>query len=213
MADIGLNATPVISGDIVVVGAAGREGATPYLRNNGKCYVRAFDARTGKRLWTFHTIPQKGEPGYETWLNNSADGNGQTGVWTQMTIDDDLGLVYLPVETPTNDYYGGHRPGDDLYAESLVCLDLKTGKRKWFYQVVHHPLWDFDLSSAPIIADINVNGKAVKAVALPTKQAFLYVFDRVTGQPVWPFEERPVPQSDVPGEKSSPTQPFPTKPP
>lgn len=212
MADIGLNATPIISGNIVVVGAAGREGATPYLRDNGKCYVRAFDARTGKRLWTFHTLPQKGEPGYETWENGSADTNGQTGVWTQMTIDDELGLVYLPVETPTNDYYGGHRLGDDLYAESLVCLDLKTGKRKWHFQIVHHPLWDFDLSSAPILADINVDGKPIKAVAMPSKQSWLYVFDRVTGKPVWPIEERPVPQSDVPGERSAPTQPFPTKP-
>jgi quinoprotein glucose dehydrogenase len=213
MADVGLNATPMIAKDIIVVGAAGREGATPYKHANEKCYVRAFDVRTGKRLWIFHTIPKKGEPNYETWENGSAEINGQTGVWTQMAVDEELGLIYLPVETPTNDYYGGHRPGTNLYAESLVCLDLKTGQRKWFYQVVHHPLWDFDLSSAPILADINVNGRAVKAVALPSKQAFLYVFDRVTGQPVWPFEERPVPQTDVPGEKSSPTQPFPTKPP
>ena len=213
MADIGLNATPVIAKDIIVVGAAGREGATPYKLDNGKCYVRAFDVRTGKRLWIFHTVPQKGEPGYETWEKGSAEVNGQTGVWTQMTVDEELGLVYLPVETPTNDYYGGHRLGNNLYAESLVCLDLKTGQRKWFYQVVHHPLWDWDLSSAPILADINVGGRAVKAVAMPSKQAFLYVFDRVTGQPVWPFEERPVPASDVPGEKASPTQPFPTKPP
>jgi quinoprotein glucose dehydrogenase len=213
MADIGLNATPIIAKDTIVVGAAGREGATPYKLDNGKCYVRAYDVRTGKRLWIFHTIPKKGEPGYETWENGSAEINGQTGVWTQMAVDEELGLIYLPVETPTNDYYGGHRPGNDLYAESLICLDLKTGQKKWHYQVVHHPLWDFDLSSAPILADINVNGRAIKAVALPSKQAFLYVFDRVTGQPVWPFEERPVPQSDVPGEKSSPTQPFPTKPP
>jgi quinoprotein glucose dehydrogenase len=213
MADVGLNATPMIAKDIIVVGAAGREGATPYKRDNEKCYVRGFDVRTGKRLWIFHTIPRKGEPGYETWEGGAADTNGQTGVWTQMAVDEELGLLYLPVETPTNDYYGGHRPGANLYAESLVCLDLKTGQRKWFYQVVHHPLWDFDLSSAPILADINVNGRLVKAVALPSKQAFLYVFDRVTGKPVWPFEERPVPQSDVPGEKSAATQPFPTKPP
>jgi quinoprotein glucose dehydrogenase len=130
-----------------------------------------------------------------------------------MTVDEELGLVYLPVETPTSDFYGGHRPGNNLFAESLVCVDLKTGKRKWHFQVVHHPIWDYDLSSAPILADINVGGKAIKAVALPSKEAFLYVFDRVTGEPVWPIEERPVPQSDVPGEKTSPTQPFPTKPP
>ena len=130
-----------------------------------------------------------------------------------MTVDEDLGLVYLPVESPTSDYYGGERPGQQSFGESLVCVDLKTGKRKWHFQIVHHPIWDYDISSAPILADINVDGKAIKAVALPSKEAFLYVFDRVTGKPVWPIEERPVPQSDVPGEKTSPTQPFPTKPP
>ena len=130
-----------------------------------------------------------------------------------MTVDEELGLVYLPVESPTSDFYGGERPGDNLFGESLVCVDLKTGKRKWHFQIVHHPIWDYDLSSAPILADINVDGKAIKAVALPSKEAFLYVFDRVTGEPVWPIEERAVPQSDVPGEKTSPTQPFPTKPP
>jgi quinoprotein glucose dehydrogenase len=213
MADVGLNATPLIVKDTIVVGAAGREGATPVIRNNVKCFVRGFDARTGKRLWIFHTIPRKGERGYDTWESGSADVNGNTGVWTQMTADEDLGLVYLPVETPTNDYYGGHRLGNNLFAESLVCLDVKTGDIKWYYQVVHHPLWDFDLSSAPILADIRVGERTVKAVALPSKQAFLYVFDRVTGKPVWPIEERPVPQSNVPGEKTSPTQPFPTKPP
>ena len=134
-------------------------------------------------------------------------------MWTQITVDEELGLVYLPVETPTSDYYGGHRPGNNLFAESLVCVDLKTGQRKWHFQLVHHPLWNYDMSSAPILADITVNGRAIKAVAVPSKQAFLFVFDRVTGQPVWPIEERPVPQSDVPGEKTSPTQPFPTKPP
>ena len=130
-----------------------------------------------------------------------------------MAIDEELNMVYLPVETPTNDYYGGARPGNNLFAESLVALDLKTGQRKWHFQIVHHPLWDFDLSSAPILADITVNGRAIKAVALPSKQSFLYVFDRVTGQPVWPIEERPVPKGDVPGEWYSPTQPYPTKPP
>ena len=164
-------------------------------------------------MWTFNTIPRPGEFGNDTWENGSWATNGNTGVWTQMTVDEDLGLVYLPVESPTSDYYGGHRPGNNLFGESLVCVDLKTGQRKWHFQIVHHPIWDYDLSSAPILADINVNGKAIKAVALPSKQAFLYVFDRVTGKPVWPIEERPVPQSDVPGEKTSPTQPFPTKPP
>ena len=213
MADIGLHASPVIGKDTIVVGAAGREGTTPYRLDEVKGYVRAFDVRTGKRLWTFHTVPKAGEFGYDTWQNGSADRVGHVGVWTQMAIDEELGLVYLPVETPTNDYYGGQRPGNNLFAESLVALDLRTGQRKWHYQVVHHPLWDFDLSSAPILADITVNGRAIKAVALPSKQSFLYVFDRVTGQPVWPIEERPVPKGDVPGEWYAPTQPYPTKPP
>ena len=175
--------------------------------------MRAFDVKTGKLLWQFNTIPKPGEFGSDTWENESWATNGNTGVWTQITVDEEAGLVYLPVETPTSDFYGGHRPGNNLFAESLVCVDLKTGQRKWHFQVVHHPIWDYDLSSAPILLDINVNGKPIKAVAMPSKQAFLYVFDRITGQPVWPIEERPVPQSDVPGEKTSPTQPFPTKPP
>ena len=213
MADIGLHASPVIGKDTIVVGAAGREGTTPYRLDEVKGYVRAFDVRTGKRLWTFHTIPMKGEFGYDSWQDGSAERTGHVGVWTQMAIDEELGMVYLPVETPTNDYYGGGRPGNNLFAESLVALDLRTGQRKWHFQIVHHPLWDFDLSSAPILADITVNGRAIKAVALPSKQSFLYVFDRATGQPVWPIEERAVPVSTVPGEKSSPTQPYPTKPP
>ena len=149
MADIGLHASPVIGKDTIVVGAAGREGTTPYRLDEVKGYVRAFDVRTGKRLWTFHTIPQKGEFGYDTWEKESAEHTGHVGVWTQMAIDEDLNMVYLPVETPTNDYYGGGRLGNNLFAESLVALDLKTGQRKWHFQIVHHPLWDFDLSSAP----------------------------------------------------------------
>jgi quinoprotein glucose dehydrogenase len=154
----------------------------------------------------------KGEVGYDTWENGSAEYTGNTGVWTQISVDEQLGLVYLPVESPTGDYYGGHRPGADLFGETLVCVDLKTGKRKWHFQLVHHPLWDMDISSAPLLADIQVNGRAVKAVAQPTKQGFLYVFDRVTGQPVWPMEERKVERGSVPGEWYSPTQPFPTRP-
>src|SRR5579883_40553 len=211
--EIGIHSTPVVVKDTVIIGSSMKEGQTPVTHNNTKGLVRAFDARTGKLLWTFNTIPRPGEFGNETWENGSWAVNGNTGVWTQITVDEDLGLVYLPVESPTSDWYGGHRPGNNLYGESLVCVDLKTGQRKWHYQVVHHPIWNYDLSSAPILADIVVNGKPIKAVALPGKQAFLYVFDRVTGQPVWPIEERPVPQSDVPGEKTSPTQPFPTKPP
>jgi quinoprotein glucose dehydrogenase len=211
--EAGLHSTPLVVKDVVIVGSSFKEGMTVATHNNTKGNVRAFDARTGKLLWTFNTIPRPGEFGNETWQNGSWATNGNTGVWTQMTVDEELGLVYLPVESPTSDYYGGERPGDNLYGESLVCVDLKTGKRKWHFQIVHHPIWDYDLSSAPILADINVDGRTIKAVALPSKEAFLYVFDRVTGKPVWPIEERPVPQSDVPGEKTSPTQPFPTKPP
>jgi quinoprotein glucose dehydrogenase len=203
----------VVVKDVVIVGMAMKEGMTVKTHNNTKGQVRAFDVRTGKQLWAFHTIPKPGEFGNDTWLNNSWAVNGNTGVWTQITVDEELGLVYLAVETPSSDFYGGHRPGNNLFAESLVCVDLKTGKRKWHYQVVHHPIWDYDLSCAPILADIVVNGKAIKAVAMPSKQSFLYVFDRVTGEPVWPIEERPVPKGDVPGEWYSPTQPFPTKPP
>ena len=211
--DAGLHSTPIIAKDTVIVGMAMKEGFTVKTHNNVKGQVRAFDVRTGKQIWAFHTIPRPGEFGNDTWHNNSWADNGNTGVWTQITVDEELGLVYLPVETPTSDFYGGHRPGNNLFAESLVCVDLKTGKRKWHFQMVHHPLWDHDLSSAAILADINVNGKTIKAVAMPSKQAWVYCFDRVTGEPVWPIEERPVPKGDVPGEWYATTQPFPTKPP
>ena len=211
--EIGIQSAPVVAKDTVIVGAAFREGMTPKSMRNNKGYVRGFDVRTGKRLWIFHTIPKQGEFGYDTWLNGSAEYTGNTGVWTQVTVDEELGLVYLPVESPTNDFYGGHRPGNNLFGESLVCVDLKTGQRKWHYQLVHHPLWDMDISSAPILADVTVDGKPVKAVAQPSKQGFLYVFDRVTGKPVWPFEEKQVEVGTVPGEWYSPTQPIPSKPP
>jgi quinoprotein glucose dehydrogenase len=211
--EIGLHSTPTVVKDVVIVGSSFKEGMTVKTHNNTKGLVRAFDVKSGKLLWTFNTIPKPGEFGNDTWENESWATNGNTGVWTQITVDEEAGLVYLPVESPTSDFYGGHRPGNNLYGESLVCVDLKTGQRKWFFQIVHHPIWDYDLSSAPILLDINVGGKPIKAVALPSKEAFLYVFDRITGQPVWPIEEKPVPQSDVPGEKTSPTQPFPTKPP
>jgi quinoprotein glucose dehydrogenase len=211
--EIGLHSTPTIVKDVVIVGSSFKEGMTVKTHNNTKGLVRAFDVKTGKLLWTFHTIPRPGEFGNDTWENESWALNGNTGVWTQITVDEEAGLVYLPVESPTSDFYGGHRPGNNLYGESLVCVDLKTGQRKWHFQIVHHPIWDYDLSSAPILLDVNQGGKVIKAVALPSKEAFLYVFDRITGQPVWPIEERPVPQSDVPGEKTSATQPFPTKPP
>src|SRR6516165_4005739 len=211
--EIGLHATPAIVKDVAIIGSSFREGATVSTHNNTKGLVRAFDVRSGKLLWTFNTIPRPGEFGSDTWERDSWAANGNNGVWTQITVDEELGLVYLPVETPTSDYYGGHRPGNDLFAESLVCVDLKTGQRKWHFQLVHHPLWDMDISSAPILDDITLNGKAIKVVAQPTKQGFVYVFDRITGKPVWPIEEKPVEQGNTPGEWYSPTQPIPTKPP
>jgi quinoprotein glucose dehydrogenase len=211
--EIGLHAAPVVAGDVIVVGAAHLPGGTPKSRRNEKGYIRAFDVRTGKRLWIFHTIPSPGEFGNETWENDSWSYTGNTGVWGQMTVDEELGLVYLPVEMPTGDYYGGHRPGDNLFGSTLVALDLKTGQRRWHYQLIRHDIWDWDIPCAPILVDITVNGRAIKAIAQPTKQGWVYVFDRATGQPVWPIEERPVEQSTVPMEKSSPTQRFVTKPP
>ena len=211
--EIGLHATPAVARDVVIVGAAHKSGGVPRSRMNVKGYVRGFDVRTGKRLWIFHTIPSPGEYGNDSWEKDSWTYTGNTGVWAQISVDEELGMAYLPVEMPTGDYYGGHRPGNNLFGESLVAVDLRTGQRKWHYQLVHHPIWDFDIPCAPILADITVNGRQIKAVAQPTKQANLYVFDRVTGQPVWPIEERPVPKGDVPGEWYSPTQPFLTKPP
>jgi len=211
--EIGLQSAPIVAGNTVIIGASFREGMTPKSMRNNKGYVRGFDVRTGKRLWIFHTIPKAGEAGYDTWLNGSAEYTGNTGLWTQLSVDEQLGLAYLPIESPTGDYYGGHRAGNNLYGESLVCVDVKAGQVKWFRQLVHHPLWDMDISSAPILADITVGGRAVKAVAQPSKQGFLYVFDRTNGKDVWPIEERPVEKGSVPGEWYAPTQPFPTKPP
>ena len=211
--DIGLHAAPIISKNIIIVGAAHIEGSAPRHYKASMGYVRAFDVRTGKRLWIFHTVPRPGEFGNDTWLDDSWANTGNTGVWAQMTVDEETDTVFLPVEMPTGDYYGGHRPGDGLYGESLVALDLKSGKRKWHYQFIHHGIWDWDIPCAPILADINVNGKLIKAVAQPSKQGWIYVFDRITGQPVWPIEERPVAKGDVPGERYAPTQPFVTKPP
>ena len=210
--EIGLHSTPLVAKDKVIVGSSFREGMTVETHNNTKGIVRAYDVRTGELDWTFNTMPGPGEFGNETWEDDSWAENGNTGVWTQMTVDEELGIVYLPVETPSSDFYGGHRPGDNLFAESLVAVSLETGERLWYFQLVHHPIWNFDNSSAPILADITVDGREIKAVALPSKQAFLYVFDRETGEPVWPIVETPVPQSTVPGEKTSPTQPIPSKP-
>jgi glucose dehydrogenase len=207
--EIGLHSTPTIVRDTILVGSAMKEGMTVRTSNNTKGLARAFDARTGRLIWSFHTIPRPGEEGNDSWQNNSWAINGNTGVWTQITVDDELGLVYLPVESPSSDYYGGKRPGNNLYGESLVCVDLATGKKKWHFQFVHHPIWDHDISSAPLIADVTVNGRPRKVVAVPSKQAWLWVFDRVTGEPIWPIEEKAVPTGDVPGEWYSPTQPHP----
>ena len=211
--EIGLHATPIVANDVVIVGAAHRTGGNPKSRQNVKGYVRGFDVRSGERLWIFHTIPMPGEYGSESWEGDSASYTGNTGVWAQISVDLELETVYLPVETATGDYYGAYRPGDNLFAESLLAVDLHTGERKWHYQLVHHGIWDHDIPCAPILIDINVDGQMIKAVAQPTKQAFLYVFNRETGEPIWPIEEREVEQGDVPGEWYSSTQPFPTKPP
>jgi quinoprotein glucose dehydrogenase len=211
--EIGIHATPTVVGNVIIVGSSFREGMTVPTHNNTKGVVRAYDARTGKQLWRFNTIPAPGELGNNTWEENSWSYNGNTGVWTQISVDEEMGLVFLPVETPTSDFYGGHRPGNNLFAESIVAVDLKTGARRWHYQLVHHPIWNFDNCCATIVADVTIDGKPRKVVAQGSKQAWLYVLDRATGEPVWPIEEKPVPQSDVPGEKTSPTQPHPTKPP
>ena len=212
-ATIGNSSPPLVVGDVVVIPPALLEGSRPVSKKNTPGRVMAFDVKTGALKWRFNTVPQKGEFGNDTWLENSWEYTGNTGVWAPISADVKRGLIYLPVEGATGDYYGGHRPGDDLFSSSIVCLDAKTGKRVWHFQIVHHDIWDRDNPTAPVLMDITVDGKRVEAVAQITKQNFVYVFDRVTGKPVWPIVEKPVPQTDVPGEKSSPTQPYPSKPP
>jgi quinoprotein glucose dehydrogenase len=210
---IGNSSPSLVIGDVVIVGPAHDVGMRPPAKTNLKGDVRGYDVRSGKRLWTFHTIPAKGEKGYETWLDGSAETASNAGVWAPMSADPELGYVYLPVEAPLADTYGGVRPGNDLYGNSLVCLDAKTGEVVWYYQLIHHDIWDWDNPTAPVLMNLVVDRKPIKAVAQLTKQAFVYTFDRTNGKPVWPIEERPVAKSDVPGEVTSPTQPFPTKPP
>ena len=211
--EIGLHSTPTVVGDTIIVGSSMFEGLGYRYSTNSKGLVRAFDVRTGKQLWRFNTIPMPGEFGNETWENGSWEWSGNVGVWTQISVDPEAGLVYLPVETPTIDEYGGNRPGNNLFAESLVAVDLKTGVRKWHFQMVHHGLWDHDNSSATLLIDATIDGKPRKLAAQPSKQGWLYTFDRITGQPIWPIPEVPVPQSDIPNEKTAATQPIPTKPP
>ncbi len=210
---IGNSSPPLVFENIVVIGPALEVGTAPPSMKNVPGRVMAFDAVTGKLLWRFSTIPVEGEFGLDTWENESWKYTGNVGAWAPLTLDERRGYLYLPVEAATGDYYGGHRPGNNLFSTSIVCLDVRTGKRIWHYQTVHHDIWDYDNPTAPILIDITVGGRRIEAVAQITKQAFTYVLDRVTGAPVWPIEERPVPQSDVPGEKTAPTQPFPTKPP
>src|SRR5688572_1087111 len=202
----------VVVRNVIISGAAMVSGTAPRSKENTKGYIRGFDVRSGKRLWTFHTVPNPGEFGNDTWLNDSWAYTGNTAVWSPFSADEELGYVYLPVESATGDYYGGHRPGNNLFAGSLVCLDARTGKRVWHQQLVRHDIWDYDLASPPTLINITVNGKPIRAVAQVTKWAYLFVFDRVTGAPVWPIEERPAPSGDTAGEWYSPTQPHPTKP-
>ena len=205
------NTSPaVVYKDLVIVGNGVADKLT--FKRDPPGDIHAYHARTGKLAWTFHTVPRKGEFGADTWENGANEYTGHTNVWAPMTLDEARGLLYMPVSTPSNDFYGGRRPGKNLFADSIVCLDASTGKRKWHYQLVHHGLWDYDMPGPPSLVTIAVNGKRIDAVVQLTKQGFAFVFDRVTGAPVWPIEERPVPASDVPGEHAWPTQPFPTKP-
>lgn len=201
---------PVICRDVIIVGSSISDGPTTKEMPRGD--IQAFDVRTGKPLWIFHTVPQDKEFGVDTWENESWKYTGNTNVWTLMSADEELGYFYVPTGTPTNDWYGGHRLGNNLFAESLICIEAKTGKRVWHYQTVHHGVWDYDLPAAPILCDITVGGRRIKAVVQLTKTGFCFVFDRVTGKPVWPIEERKVPPSTVPGERLSPTQPHPARP-
>jgi quinoprotein glucose dehydrogenase len=212
-AQMGNTSPPLVMNGVVVVGPAMTSGAAPASMKSLKGYVVAFDAATGKRLWVFHTIPAPGEHGSATWKNASNVYTGNAGVWGLISGDPKLGYVYLPVEEATSDYYGGHRPGDNLFTQSLVCLDVRTGKRIWYYQTIHHDIWDYDLNAPPVLLDVKMGRTTVPMVAQVTKQAFTFVFNRVTGKPVWPITERKVAASTVPGEETSPTQPFPSKPP
>ncbi|HEY4133043.1 MAG TPA: PQQ-binding-like beta-propeller repeat protein [Gemmatimonadaceae bacterium] len=202
---------PVVWHNLVIVG----NGVADRLvyPNDPPGDVQAFDVKSGKRAWSFSPVPRSAkDEGAETWLNDSWKTTGHTNVWAPFSVDDRRGLVYLPVSTPSNDWYGGARKGANLYAESIVCLEAKNGKRVWYFQTVHHGLWDYDLPTAPVLATVKVNGAKRDIVAVPAKTGFLFVFDRVTGEPIWPITEHSVPASDVPGEVAAQSQPFPSKP-
>lgn len=207
---VGSSSPAAVVGDMVVVQVVGRITAANTTATPG--HIRAYDVRTGQLRWRFNTIPQPGETGHESWHGDAWSYTGNAGVWSMMSVDPETGYIYLPVEAASNDFYGGHRPGNNLFAQSLVCLDGRTGELVWYYQLTHHGLWDYDPPSAPILGDVTVNGRPIKTVTQLTKQGLSFVFDRETGEPVWPIEERPVPQSEVPGELSSLTQPFPSRP-
>lgn len=208
---VGSSSPAAVVGDIVVVQVVGRITAPNTKATPG--HIRGYDVRTGELRWRFNTIPQPGEPGHDSWHDDAWFYTGNAGVWSMMSVDPETGYIYLPVEAASNDFYGGHRPGNNLFAQSLVCLDGQTGELVWYFQLTHHGLWDYDPPSAPILGDISVNGRTIQTVTQLTKQGLSFVFDRKTGEPVWPIEERPVPQSEVPGEQSSLTQPFPSRPP
>ena len=210
------NSSPaIIVNDVVVVGNSSIHGYYPVRVRNIPGFIRGFDVRTGKQLWKFNLVPQPGEFGAETWERGSKigdEGVGKNDAWATYSADPELGLVYIPVGMPLMDEYGGHRPGANLYGNSIVALDVKTGQRTWHFQMVHHDIWDYDTPMAPNLMDITVNGRQRKAIAQPTKQGWLYTFDRATGEPIWPIVETPVLQSEVPGEQTWPTQPIPSKP-
>ena len=208
---LGTVSPPVVIGDVLVVNQI--TSNRPHYKERPPTWVRGYNIRTGELIWTFHTIPQGGEFGVETWQEESWRYTGNGGVWTQMSADLELGYVYLPTEAPTNDYYGGHRPGDNLFTQSVVAVNALTGERVWHFQMIHHGLWDYDTPAAPNLMNIDVDGREIRALAQVTKQGWAYVFDRATGVPVWPMPELPVPEGMIPGERTSPTQPFPTKPP
>ena len=208
-AEVRCISTPIVSNDVVVAQVV-PTGDSGYEATPG--HIRGYDVRTGERLWIFHVVPQGDDFGVDTWQNESWRYTGHSGVWTQLTVDEELGYLYLPTEIATNDWYGGHRPGDNLFAESIVCLDVRTGERIWHYQLIHHGIWDYDNPSPPTLVDVTHDGRRIKAVAMVTKQGYTYVFDRVDGTPLWPIIEMPVPQSDVPGERASLTQPVPSRP-
>ncbi len=208
---------PIVVGNTVITAGVpelDREKAPPSAKPalDAPGDIRGYDARTGKQIWQFHVIPRPGEFGYDTWKNNSADVNGLGGTWTWLTGDDKLGYVYIGTEAPSNDFFGGHRPGDNLFGDTILCLDAKTGKRIWHFQTIHHDIWDFDNPAPPTLIDITVDGKKIQALAQISKQAYVYVLDRTNGKPVWPIEEKPVPAGNIPGEYYSPTQPVPSKP-